>query len=150
MIYSQTYHKMMEQGKLADSLPGREDGYIIGDGVVKNADGSYSPNTTKVDVATYYGEYNRRANVEANSFKASYIKLRDVSFTFDFPKKILNKTGLEALSLTAYGRDLFIISDFPMYDPETAALNGNTYVPGVEMGQMPSTATYGLSLKASL
>ena len=150
IVYSQTYHKMMEQGKLADSLPGREDGYIIGNGVVLNADGTYSPNTTKADVATYYAEYNRRANVESNSFEASYLKLRDVSLTFDFPKRLLSKTGLQALSLTVYGRDLFTISDFPLYDPETASLNGNTYVPGVEMGQMPSTATYGVTLKASL
>ncbi len=140
----------MEQGKLADSLPGREDGFIIGDGVVLNSDGTYSPNTTKADVATYYAEYNRRANVESNSFEASYLKLRDVSLTFDFPKRLLSKTGLQALSLTVYGRDLFTISDFPLYEPETASLNGNTYVPGVEMGQMPSTATYGVTLKASL
>ncbi|MGL5235613.1 MAG: SusC/RagA family TonB-linked outer membrane protein, partial [Empedobacter falsenii] len=150
IVYSQTYHKMMEQGKLADSLPGREDGYIIGDGVVLNSDGTYSPNTTKADVATYYAEYNRRANVESNSFEASYLKLRDVSLTFDFPKRLLSKTGLQALSLTVYGRDLFTISNFPLYDPETASLNGNVYVPGVEMGQMPSTATYGVTLKASL
>ncbi|MFV0175616.1 SusC/RagA family TonB-linked outer membrane protein [Empedobacter falsenii] len=150
IVYSQTYHKMMEQGKLADSLPGREDGFIIGDGVVLNPDGTYSQNTTKTDVATYYKEYNRRANVESNSFDASYLKLRDVSLTFDCPKRLLSKTGLEALSLTVYGRDLFTISDFPLYDPETASLNGSTYVPGVEMGQMPSTATYGITLKASL
>ena len=150
VVYSQTHHKMMEQGKLAGTLPGRDVGYIIGDGVVKNADGTYTPNATKVDVATYYGDYYRRANLESNSFEASYIKLRDVSFTFDFPKKLINKTGLDALSLTLYGRDLFTISDFPLYDPETASLNGNVYVPGVEMGQMPSTASFGLTLKAAL
>lgn len=149
IVYSQSYHKLMEQGKLKDSLPGREDGFIIGDGVIQNTDGSYSQNTTKVDLATYYGDYYRRANVESNSFDASYIKLREVSFTYDFPKKLIEKTGLSNISLTAFGRDLFIISDFPMYDPETAALNGNSFVPGVEMGQMPSTASYGLTLKAS-
>ena len=149
IVYSQSYHKLMEQGKLKDSLPGREDGFIVGDGVILNPDGSYSPNTKQVDVATYYGDYYRRANVESNSFDASYVKLREVSFTYDFPKKLIDKTGLSNLSLTAFGRDLFIISDFPLYDPETAALNGNTYVPGVEMGQVPSTATYGITLKAS-
>ncbi|WP_082455765.1 SusC/RagA family TonB-linked outer membrane protein, partial [Hymenobacter sp. AT01-02] len=42
IIYSQTHHKMSEQGKLKSTLPGREEGYIIGDGVVANADGTYS------------------------------------------------------------------------------------------------------------
>lgn len=149
IVYSQSYHKLMEQGKLMDSMPGREDGFIVGDGVIRHDDGSFSPNTKQVDLATYYGDYYRRANVESNSFDASYLKLREVSFTYDFPKKLIDRTGLSNLSLTAFGRDSFIISDFPMYDPETAALNGNTYVPGVEMGQMPSTATYGLTLRAS-
>ncbi|MEJ7672118.1 MAG: hypothetical protein WKF59_05290 [Chitinophagaceae bacterium] len=31
MIYSQTHHKMMEQGKLKSTLRGREENYIIGD-----------------------------------------------------------------------------------------------------------------------
>lgn len=149
IVYSQSYHKLMEQGKLKDSLPGREDGFIVGDGVIQHADGTYSPNTKEVDLATYYGDYYRRANVESNSFDASYLKLREISLTYDFPQKLIQKTGLSHVSLTAFGRDLWIISDFPMYDPETAALNGNSYVPGVEMGQMPSTATYGLTLKAS-
>jgi hypothetical protein len=33
-----------------------------------------------------------------------------------------------------------------MFDPETASLNGSTLLPGVEMGQMPSTRTIGLNL----
>ncbi len=150
IVYSQSYHKLMEQGKLADSLPGREDGFIIGDGVVKNTDGSYSANTKKVDVATYYAEYNRRANVESNSFDASYLKLREVSLNYTLPKKLIRSTGLDNLSVTVYARDLFTISDFPMYDPETAALNGKYFVPNVEMGQMPSTASYGITIKAAL
>ncbi|WP_177761201.1 SusC/RagA family TonB-linked outer membrane protein [Flavobacterium sp. I3-2] len=149
-LYSQSYHKMMEHGKLNGSLPGREEGFIIGDGVIQNADGSFSPNTTKVDVPGYYSEYYRRANVEANSFDATYVKLREISFTYTFPKSFLEKTKLKGLSLSIYGRNLYTWSDFPIYDPETAALNGANMVPGVEMGQMPSPATYGFNLKVSL
>lgn len=150
IIYSQTHHKMMEQGKLAGSLMGREDGFIIGDGVVQNADGSYSPNTTKVGLPDYYARYYRRANIESNSFEASYLKLREVSFMYDFPKSWLKGTGLDGVQFSVFGRDLAMISDFPIYDPETAALNGDTILPGVEMGQMPSPATYGFNLKLKL
>lgn len=62
---SQTFHNAFEQGKLKHTLYGREDGYIIGDGVVANSDGTFSPNTTKVGVPQYYKEYYRRANVES-------------------------------------------------------------------------------------
>ena len=71
IIYSQTHHKMREQGKLKSTLPGREEGFIIGEGVVANADGTYSPNTKEVIPAAYYAEYYRRANIESNSFDAS-------------------------------------------------------------------------------
>lgn len=52
-------------------------------------------------------------------------------------------------SIAFFGRDLFMWTDFPMYDPETAALNGATIMPGVEMGQMPSTRTFGVNLRAN-
>jgi len=146
IIYSQTHHKMSEQGKLEHTLAGREDGYIIGQGVVKNADGSFSPNTTKVAVGDYYGDYYRRANVESNSFDASFLKLREVRFEYSLPKSLTAKLRVNRASLAVYGRDLAMITDFPMFDPETAALNGNTILPGVEMGQMPSTRTFGLNL----
>ncbi|MDM1451836.1 SusC/RagA family TonB-linked outer membrane protein [Myroides odoratimimus] len=149
-VYSQSHHKMSEQGKLEHTLYGREQGYIIGDGVVRNGDGTFSPNTTKVDPASYYKEYYRRANLESNTFDASYIKLREVSFEYNFSKQILNKLRLKKLSVSVYGRNLAMLSNFPLFDPETAALNGGSMMPGVEMGQMPSPATYGFSIKLDI
>lgn len=147
IVYSQTHHKMSEQGKLGHTLYGREEGYIIGDGVVMNADGSYSQNNVKVNPADYYASYYRRANLESNSFDASYVKLRDVSLEYNFPKQVLDKLKMTRISLSVYGRNLAMLSSFPIFDPETAALNGNSMMPGVEMGQMPSPATYGFNLK---
>ncbi|MGB3776020.1 MAG: TonB-dependent receptor, partial [Leeuwenhoekiella sp.] len=149
IIYSQTFHKLTEQGKLKHTYFGREDGFIVGDGVVLNEDGTYSENTTEVVTPDWYARYYRRANVESNSFDASYIKLREVSFQYDFPQRFIQNTGIQNLNLSLFGRNLIMITDFPIYDPETAALNGSTILPGVEIGQMPSPATYGLNLKAT-
>lgn len=149
IIYSQTHHKSMEQGKLTSTYYGRETGFIVGEGVVQNADGSYSPNTTEVETPEWYKRYYRRANIESNSFDASYLKLREVSLMYNFPKTWIKDTGLNSVQLSVFGRDLAVVSDFPIYDPETAALNGNSILPGVEMGQMPSPATYGFNLKVN-
>jgi TonB-linked SusC/RagA family outer membrane protein len=146
LVYSQTHHKMAEQGKLKSTLPGREEGFIIGDGVVKNADGSYSPNTKKVPVGNYYGDYYRRVNVESNSFDASFLKLREMRFEYSLPKSLTTKIRVNNARIAVYGRDLAMITKFPMFDPETAALNGSTILPGVEIGQMPSTRTFGMNL----
>ena len=43
-----------------------------------------------------------------------------------------------------------MITDFPVFDPETAALNGSTLLPGVEIGQLPSQRTFGLNLTIKL
>ncbi|MFC0779618.1 SusC/RagA family TonB-linked outer membrane protein [Flavobacterium sp. HJSW_4] len=150
IIYSQTHHKLSEQGKLNSNNLGRTDGFIIGDGVVQNADGSYSQNTKQVKTADWYGRYYRRANIESNSFDASFGKLREISLQYNLPKRWLKNTGLQSLQFSVFGRDLATVSDFPIYDPETAALNGDTILPGIEMGQMPSPATYGFNLSLTL
>ncbi len=150
IIYSQTHHKMSEQGKLKHTLMGREDGFIIGDGVVLNDDGTYSPNTTQTTVPAYYREYYRRANVESNSFDASYIKLREVRFEMNIPSVWLKKMMIRQASIAVYGRNLALISDFPIFDPETAALNGGSLMPGVEIGQLPTPRTFGLNLTLKL
>ena len=149
-IYSMTHHKLAEQGKLNSNEMGRAEGYVIGDGVVLNPDGSYSPNTKKVATADYYVRYYRRANIESNAFDASYAKLREVSLQYNMPKRWLKDTGIQSLQFSVFGRDLAVLSDFPIYDPETAALNGDTILPGVETGQMPSPATYGFNLSLTL
>ncbi|MGY2134632.1 SusC/RagA family TonB-linked outer membrane protein [Hymenobacter sp. HD11105] len=147
IIYSQTHHKMSEQGKLKSTLPGREEGFIIGEGVVVNADGTYSPNTKEVIPAAYYAEYYRRANIESNSFDASYLKLREARIEFTLPAALLARTkALSGATIGLYGRDLAMWTRFPIFDPETAALNGGTLLPGVEIGQLPSTRTMGVNL----
>jgi TonB-linked SusC/RagA family outer membrane protein len=145
LIYSQTHHKMTEQGKLKHTLRGREENFIIGEGVVRDAGGRFVPNTTKVLPVDYYAEYYRRANVEANSFDASFIKLREARIEYNLPAKLMGRV-VRGATFAVYGRDLLLFTDFPIFDPETAALNGSSLLPGVEMGQLPSTRTMGVNL----
>ncbi len=146
IIYSQTHHKMSEMGKLEHTLRGREEGFIIGEGVVLNDDGSYSPNTTEVLPVDYYRDYYRRANVEANSFDASFVKLREVRLEYNIPQGWSSRVGLSQASVALFGRDLAMITKFPIFDPETAALNGATILPGIEMGQLPTPRTWGVNV----
>lgn len=150
IIYSQTHHKMSEQGKLKHTLRGREENFIIGEGVVLGADGKYVPNTTKVLPNQYYADYYRRANVESNSFDASFIKLREARIEYSLPMSWIRKTSFQQVSFALYGRDLWMWTKFPIFDPETAALNGSSILPGIEMGQMPTQRTIGFNLTVKL
>jgi hypothetical protein len=62
------------------------------------------------------------------------------------PRKLLGRSFLKQASVAIYGRDLLMITSFPIFDPETAALNGNVLLPGVEMGQLPTPRTMGLNI----
>jgi TonB-linked SusC/RagA family outer membrane protein len=146
IIYSQTHHKMTEQGKLEHTLRGRETNTIVGEGVVDDGNGHFIPNTKEVLIADYYADYYRRANVESNSFDASFLKLREARLEYTLPRKVLAKTFIRQASFALYGRDLLMLTSFPIFDPETAALNGSVLIPGVEMGQLPSTRTTGINI----
>lgn len=148
MAYSQSHHKMSEQGKLGHTLFGRDNpgGLIIGQGVVQNPDGSFSPNTKGIPVNTYYSDFYRRANVETNTFDTSFIKLRDARISYSFPKKITEELKISDLTLALFGRNLWMWTEFPLFDPEAATLNDNQITPGIEMGQLPTARTVGIQL----
>ncbi|MCW1963215.1 SusC/RagA family TonB-linked outer membrane protein [Chryseobacterium viscerum] len=148
IAYSQSHHKMSEQGKLKSTLPGRDNpgGMIVGDGVVQNPDGSFSTNTKGVLVSSYYGDYYRRANVETNSFSTDFIKLRDARIAYSFPKETIKSLGLDDLTIAIFGKNLWMWTKFPLFDPEVATLDNATITPGVEMGQLPTARTVGFQL----
>lgn len=148
MAYSQSHHKMTEQGKLGHTLEGRDNpgGLIIGNGVVQNPDGSYSPNTKGILASAYYADYYRRANVETNTFDTSFIKLRDARIAYSFSKNVTEQLKITDLTIALFGRNLWMWTKFPLFDPEAATLNDNQITPGVEMGQLPTARTVGIQL----
>ncbi|WP_157278519.1 TonB-dependent receptor domain-containing protein [Olivibacter sitiensis] len=144
-IYSLTNHKNNEFGNTKVTLPGREEG-IIGEGVVKLADGSYIPNTNRVDARPYYEQYYARANAETNIFDASFLKIREARLEYLFPNKLWKGAKIRNVKLAFYGRDLFNFTSFPAFDPEGGNLDNATLTPGVELGQYPSTRNIGFNL----
>uniref|UniRef100_UPI0032175B50 SusC/RagA family TonB-linked outer membrane protein n=1 Tax=uncultured Draconibacterium sp. TaxID=1573823 RepID=UPI0032175B50 len=57
----------------------------------------------------------------ANMYSATYVKLRELSVTYDFPKSLVNKMRLQKLSLSVIGQNLLTWTKTGIYvDPETA------------------------------
>jgi len=144
-MYSQTSHKNNTLGKTVVTLPGRDNG-IVGQGVVKLADGSYSQNTKIAEASAYYDNYYQISNAETNIFDASFIKIREVRLEFALPSQLLKKIGVQKTSIAFWGRDLFNFTKFPGFDPEGGNLNNGTLTPGVELTQFPSNRTIGTNL----
>lgn len=143
--YSLTHAVLMEEGKLKKTIPGRYNG-IIGVGVVDHGDGNYSPNTTVATAASYYRAHFTRDNLESNTFSTDFIKLREVRIDYSLPADVLSRLHIEKASIGLYGRDLFVFSNWPSFDPEFASLNGSGIDKGAEIAQFPSTRNIGINL----
>lgn len=144
-MYSQTNHKNNTLGKTKVTLPGREGG-IVGNGVVRQSDGSYVRNTVNVPVSSYYDNYYQIGNAETNIFSTTFLKIREVRVEYSLPQSFLNRVRLQQMTIALFGRDLFNFTDFPGFDPEGGNLNSGTLTPGVELTQFPSTRTIGANL----
>ncbi|KIO76155.1 membrane protein [Pedobacter lusitanus] len=144
--YSLTAAVLAEQGKTTNTIPGRYNG-IIGKGVVQQADGSYSPNTVIAqDMTTYYTTHYGRDNIEGSTYSTDFLKLREARFDYTFKPKTLRRIGLQRATIGVYGRDLMTITKWPGFDPEFGTLNDGTINQGFELGQFPSTRTFGINL----
>jgi len=150
VAHSLTHYKLAEQGKLTKTLPGRYNG-IIGNGVVDDGTGKYIPNTT---VATNIDEYYRSHwgidNAEGSTFSTDFIKFREARLDYTLNKNLTKKIGLQKVTVGVYGRNLFIWTPWPIFDPEFGTLAGSDIVTGFEVGQFPSTRTIGFNLVVGL
>jgi hypothetical protein len=80
-------------------------------------------------------------------YDASFAKLRQLTFGYNFPRKLLSKTPFNALSLSFVGRNLLILwKNIDNIDPESYYNNTNDQ--GLEYFAMPAIRSYGFNLKA--
>ena len=118
-------------------------GGIILPGV--QADGT--PNTVRAAADDYANPWGyKRAAQSQHVYDASFVKLREVSLSYVFPKDLINKFSLENLSFSVIGRNLWIIhKNTPYSDPEAGLGSGN--IQGYQSGAYPAVKEIGASLK---
>jgi TonB-linked SusC/RagA family outer membrane protein len=149
VAHSLTFTRMASLGKLKLTLPGRYGG-LIGQGYMmdpNSASKTLSPNTAVAnDVDGFYDALYGSLNAEGSIFRTDYLKFREANLNFAFSQKLVARLGLSRLSLGVYGRNLFVWTPWPAFDPEFGTLAGNDIVQGFETGQLPATRSYGVRL----
>ncbi|HEX7692214.1 MAG TPA: SusC/RagA family TonB-linked outer membrane protein, partial [Sediminibacterium sp.] len=137
------------------TIPGRYNG-ITGIGVQQNPDGTYRPNDVMAtNIQAYYNGHFNRDNVEANTFSTDFVKFREARLDYTFPPSLLKKVHLQRATIGVYGRDLFMFTNWPAFDPEFGTLSANSngdgqIGSGFEIGQFPSTRSIGVNLVIGL
>ena len=154
-VYSHTQTVGREGGQIIETLEGRANGYdlnvegngVVGDGVVKNADGTFSPNTKELSAREWHTSYTLGRNlVEGVVYDASFVKLREVRFGYTIPNRVWGKASLRDLSVSLVGRNLALWAEVPHIDPETSSTSGGTIIPGNESVALPSTRSWGVNV----
>ncbi len=123
--------------------PVEEGGGILLEGV--NPDGS--PNTTRADFSTYDNpwRYNRAPNA-FHTYDASYVKLREVTFSYQLPEAMLKNLPINNMTFSLVGRNLWIIDkNIPYSDPEAGLSAGN--LQGYQSSPYPTTKEYGFNVR---
>lgn len=104
------------------------------DGNVLSDTRVYAPNTTPVN----YISWNiNTSNAYLNHYyNASFIKLREITLTYNLPQSLLSKTFMDRASVSLVGRNLVVWSDVPEVDPD----------PGEDSLQTPSVRNLGFNV----
>lgn len=125
----------------------RPDEGIIAKGVVNigsDENPQYVENTQTVSAEAYYRNYYDRNHEENNTYDASYLKLREFSLSYSFKGGVFKNS--KSLDISLIGRNLFVISNIPHFDPETLSVQGQQFVNGVEDLSYATTRSYGIKI----
>ena len=127
---------------------GHASGYVV-EGVygTKDADGNIVGtevvNTIPVDPEKYWQMAAEKDPVQF-IYDNSYIKCRELTFSYAFPSKWLGK-AVKGLNLSFVARNPFIVwKNIPNIDPDSAY---NTSGMGLEYGSLPSRRSFGFNIK---
>ena len=149
-IYSGTNVRLLEAGLTKESLIGR-DGTLTLTGVTPNTGGEgYVPFTrtlTEEEASNYWSSVGERDEAHF-IYDASFLKLRQLTFGYDLPSSLLNKTPFKTLGLSFVARNLAILhKNTPNIDPESSYSSSSSQ--GLDYFGMPSTRSYGFNLRAT-
>ena len=134
-MYHGTNMVMNFFGATKESIPFHE-GTYVGEGI---DEATGQPNTIAVDAQDWYQTY--YDVTEAGIYDTSYLKLRDVTLSYQLPK-----LGNFDISVYGFARNILIWSKLPNFDPESS--QGNNNMSGYfERFSVPATSSFGAGLK---
>lgn len=144
VLWNGTYARLNNIGRTQESADGRANYYII-EGVKQDG----SPNDTRISAFNYFrtfmGDGGNYA-VENAIDDGSWIRLREVTLTYDLPRIA---SFVEGVSIYVTGRNLWLNTDYKGVDPETSLTGAGSNVGGFDYFNMPGTRSYIVGLRAN-
>ena len=87
-------------------------------------------------------------NTEDFVEETSWVRLRELSLSYQVPSEVLKNAFIKGLKLSVTGRNVWLATPYSGIDPETS-LVGSRNAQGLEYFNMPNTKSWGVSLNLS-
>lgn len=148
LLYSRTKDIQEFVGTSPNTLNNNREDFIVPNSVIETAPGVYETNTNvKVHHQDYWID---QADASTNLISGSFIKLREISLSYQLPSKwFANTKSITGFSISIFGSNLAVWTpkSNTYVDPETSSY-GNGNAQGFEYGTTPSLRNMGFSFKA--
>ncbi|MEZ5033817.1 MAG: SusC/RagA family TonB-linked outer membrane protein [Chitinophagaceae bacterium] len=77
---------------------------------------------------------------------ASWVRLRNLTFSYTIPESVLRKTFIKSTTVSFTGNNLWLDTDFSGYDPESSSFNSGSNAAGFAGFTYPALRSYMLTL----
>ena len=85
---------------------------------------------------------------------ASFLRLQSLTVGYTLPNKLTRKVGIQRLRFYVTGTNLFVISDYPGFDPEVSSYARNSsysgLTPGIDFSSYPKSRAFTFGLNVTL
>lgn len=80
-------------------------------------------------------------------FDASYVRIKDITLSYDFESSLLRTIGLKGLNAYFNVSNVYTFTDYPGFDPEASQSGDKITKTGIDGGVYPTPRTYTVGLK---
>ncbi|RYY28668.1 MAG: SusC/RagA family TonB-linked outer membrane protein, partial [Sphingobacteriaceae bacterium] len=127
-------------GLLKTTLPGRDNGLVLSG--VDQTGATYNRTVPVSDLRSYYDNYKTYSDLFLHD--ASFVKLRQVVFSYNIPVANLKLVKLQSANISFVARNLAILyKTTDNFDPESSLTSSN--IQGIESIGLPRTRSFGLN-----
>ncbi|MDR6562028.1 MULTISPECIES: SusC/RagA family TonB-linked outer membrane protein [unclassified Arcicella] len=141
-MISGTNYNAWREGLHKGTLVGREQNYVIGEGV--NSKGE--PNAVKTPLQSYYETIRANNIAEEFVYDSGFWKLRQITIGYDFTKKLPKNWFIKGIKLNAVANNVLMIKKWvPNLDPEQFGFSSDNLV-GLESTGLPTSRSIGFNL----
>jgi len=145
LFYSGTKVSTEFNGTAETTLLHDREGFVVPNSVTQNSAGEFVTNTKETTAYSYF-----KAEPASNFLlDASYLKLRELSLSYNIPSRLISGGPIASLQVGIFGKNLkyWLPEENKFADPEVSGAGGASDAQGIETTTTPSSRSFGIEVK---